>query len=980
MQGAYLWLPFPAYGLPAGMNYLGTLGGQGSTADGINETGQIVGGAQDANGNWRAYLRLPSPAYGLPAGMNNLGTLGLSSFANAINNAGQIAGESNPGNGYHAFLWLPSPAYGLPAGMNDLGVPPGESQSNASAINSLGQVVGSTSTAIASHAFVWLPSAAYRLPAGMNGLGTLGGAGSEALGINNTGQVVGDALTSAVFPTFHAFLWQSGHMYDLNDMVSASSGWVLQVASAINDTGQIAGWGYRIDETGTSAFLLTPIDYASTTVGGNAGQVSVTIVRPSLQDGASVKLSIPGQPDIQGTNTHVVFDPNFQSTVLYTTFDLRGADLTGATPGPRTVVVTQPSGTTLTLSNTFTVEEGGGPNLQVQLTKRDKVRIGYPSPFQLSVVNNGSVDAVAVPVWLAGIPEDAQVSWDFQPAPPAMGLSNPYLVDTGSQRMAPFIVPRVPAHSQVDLQFELTFAPDTPSSVRLAAWTNTLHQLLTKDSIQQPQVNDCFETLLRAILASAGHRQEPDAAIKQGVASAVGQLQAMITHVYENADVPGPLTSLTQLIEQAAYAVDPSLDSVALSQAVNQLFPQLHLLAPPCFGKEQEQDLSITVGNSEDPNSLSGPLSAAAPWLNGSAPLTLQLTFDNIGTAPAARVLAQLGLDGSALDLTSVSLEPITIGSAAPLQPLPNVSPIATLREFNGQLDLGGGRSVGVNSNVNLDTGLLSWTFTASDLNVGFLPPGQSASVVVSVYPKRGLPTGTPIDLSGSIKFDVNPTQNTPSLHYLLDNSKPVSQVLPLAPIQAASPFQVQWSATDEGSGVQDVTIYVSDNGAAFTPWLTNTTQTSAMYSGVRGHTYSFVSQARDRVGNVEDLRNVADTSTTMTSLLDVTGQVRVVRGGYRLNHATGRYVQQVTLTNVGGSVIEGPVSLVLDHLSGGVSLFNASGVTQVLSPLGSPYVDVLTGGSMGVGSSVSVGLEFGDPANKPISYTPRVLAGTGTR
>jgi probable HAF family extracellular repeat protein len=46
-------------------------------------------------------------------------------------------------------------------------------------------------------------------------------------------------------------------MEDLNSLIPANSGWLLKQASAINDAGQIAGYGTIHGET--HAFLLTPM-------------------------------------------------------------------------------------------------------------------------------------------------------------------------------------------------------------------------------------------------------------------------------------------------------------------------------------------------------------------------------------------------------------------------------------------------------------------------------------------------------------------------------------------------------------------------------------------------------------------------------------------------------------------------------------------------------------------------------------------------
>ena len=75
----------------------------------------------------------------------------------------------------------------------------------------------------------------------------------------------------------------------------------------------------------------------------------------------------------------------------------------------------------------------------------------------------------------------------------------------------------------------------------------------------------------------------------------------------------------------------------------------------------------------------------------------------------------------------------------------------------------------------------------------------------------------------------------TPVWLNTLDNTPPVSQVLPLPGRQLCPNFNVQWSGTDIGWGIGSYTIYVSDNGGQFTPWLTNTTATSGTYNGQVG-------------------------------------------------------------------------------------------------------------------------------------------------
>ena len=225
---------------------LGTLpGGKYSTAYAINTSGEVVGESSIAVGT-EAFLWTKA------TGMQGLGFLsgGDYSIALAINRFGQIAGFSgaNGDNVNYAFLWSKT------TGMLNLGTLPGGAVrfggSAASAMNDLGQVAGDSYCGKGcQHAVLWSKTKGSILD-----LGVLPGANfSIAHGINNIGQVVG----ASDYISWHAFVWSpSTGMLDLNNLIPANSGWLLQVANAINDQGQIVGYGTvngQID-----AFLLTP--------------------------------------------------------------------------------------------------------------------------------------------------------------------------------------------------------------------------------------------------------------------------------------------------------------------------------------------------------------------------------------------------------------------------------------------------------------------------------------------------------------------------------------------------------------------------------------------------------------------------------------------------------------------------------------------------------------------------------------------------
>ena len=274
----------------------------------------------------------------------------------------------------------------------------------------------------------------------------------------------------------------------------------------------------------------------------------------------------------------------------------------------------------------------------------------------------------------------------------------------------------------------------------------------------------------------------------------------------------------------------------------------------------------VTV--SHDPNDIAGAIGFDTPqWISESQPLPYTVFFANKrnATAPAQVVRVTDQLDFPGADLSTLSLGTITIG-AQTVTPEAHINPIEGVREFDADADLRPTKNllVHVNAKLNLDNGLLTWTFTsidpvtglplAPDDPNGFLDPGQEGSMLFTVMPRKNQKTGTVIRNQASIVFDANAAMLTPIWFNTIDNDKPISTVNALPATESSTDFTVTWQGTDVGSGVRDYTIYVSDNGGAWTPWLTNTMDTSATFTGVGGHTYAFYSQARDNVFNVGKL------------------------------------------------------------------------------------------------------------------------------
>jgi probable HAF family extracellular repeat protein len=246
------------------MTALPTLGGNNGAANQINIRGVVAGLAENATpdpGCTAPQMLQFKPAIWENGKIHELVTLDgdRDGAAFAINDNGQVAGASGQCSAFnssilesllplHALLW----ERGTVTDLGNLGGT-GQGFGNlALNLNNRGQVVGQSDLPGDAnfHAFLWTKEA------GIKDLGTLtGDVNSVALGINDSGEIVGLSLDANFDP--HPYLWQDGVMTGLNSLIPADSPLFLLIACSINSSGEIVG--LAVTSTGeVHGYLATP--------------------------------------------------------------------------------------------------------------------------------------------------------------------------------------------------------------------------------------------------------------------------------------------------------------------------------------------------------------------------------------------------------------------------------------------------------------------------------------------------------------------------------------------------------------------------------------------------------------------------------------------------------------------------------------------------------------------------------------------------
>src|SRR5262249_21338697 len=154
--------------------------------------------------------------------------------------------------------------------------------------------------------------------------------------------------------------WHSGSAAYLNYWGDSDLGLVdeLHISRVERSIGEISAHAVRCDGGRFSLSRMLPAQ------GGNTGVVTAGMYGCGILAGAQAKLTGSGE-NILATNTSIT-----PPSTLIGTFNLQGVPT-----GSRNLVVTNPNGTSATLLDALTVEQGGAAQISVGIIGRNSIRI-----------------------------------------------------------------------------------------------------------------------------------------------------------------------------------------------------------------------------------------------------------------------------------------------------------------------------------------------------------------------------------------------------------------------------------------------------------------------------------------------------------------------------------------------------------------------------------------------------------------------------
>jgi PKD repeat protein len=661
-------------------------------------------------------------------------------------------------------------------------------------------------------------------------------------------------------------------------------------------------------DTFCKTVIIPGVERISPSEGGNSGDVTVTVFGGGLDTNFVGK--IMNGTTIIATSNNTSFDGNSSISLR---FDLRTKPI-----GTYDFIIEKKGGSpSYKIPGGFKIVTGTKPDVWANMIGRNRILFNTWTTFTLNYGNTGNTDARVAPIWLAisdasgldvKFPETAIIDPDTIILAEGNEQDLYEEIDSlfgkpGKWRVYPMLFPLVAAGSSHSMKMKIRSGGD----LKIHTWTekpwyqspmNEGKRGCTIEAIDTSLFNhmdfiDCVTafTFYQLDKFYNGNERErdrysflnnlpPDAPfikvmnkiIKSSLGACIDLLQKDLSK-----DTQKNIRTqvMTEILTRMGLLSDkpkgpPSINSYNISNRnvsdcdTTEIEPQ------------NPTSTTASTVSSLDPNEKAGP-SGFGPnnYLRASNGFPYTIYFENksTATAPAHQIAITDKLDPAVFDLKSFSFGKVTIGDSSIYVP-------SGLRAFTLDKKLTHLNVIArVSGKLDTITGNIEWLFRSldpktlddiEDPDIGILPPNKTSpqgegNVTYFVNLKNEPRHGQQVKNKASIVFDANPAIITNEHVVTFDLIPPQSSVMSLLPI-SASKFNIRWSGTDNGSGIQGYYIYFRVNGGADSIWLTNTTATSDTFTGKTGWKYEFWSVAVDNAGNVENKPSVPDAVTTITA------------------------------------------------------------------------------------------------------------------
>jgi hypothetical protein len=665
------------------------------------------------------------------------------------------------------------------------------------------------------------------------------------------------------------------------------------------------------------------IENAEPRYGGNSGQVSFYIYGAGFKPTSKALLRLSGSPDIEADTSYIT-DAIGES--MLARFNLKGKSL-----GLYSVVVETAGEGSLILPDYFTVLQGERSAPWVALTGRDRFLINRWQTFNLNFGNTANVDArgtimvfvindlpnleVLFPDFKVALAKNlSDLGDDYTRISDSVSLY--YSTDTLSgymgtkMRVYPFYVPVI--SSGVSKNMRVRVKLDGNGSLTMNAWI--IDPFF--ENISTLKSSEPMPTEVRACITAA--------AMKSFATGAIGLIPGMGCYnlVDKIVDPIGLITPESIKPEEAESSLQSWLWSSvswasSITQCATSFVPGLgqatqlgigiagmiidskdnYNVNEGCwqkFKKKSESKRDSRGVTSFDPNEIVGPQGFSDEhYISKNGNINYRIYFENKKTAgsSALEVFVKDTLNPTLFDFKTFSFNSISFGDTSI-----NIQDYA--KEFTVLVDMYPKKEIIVQVHGILDTinGAISWEFRSldritmelvEDPDLGFLMPNINSpegegNVAFSCLLKKTVTHNTLISNKATIVFDFNAPIVTNTYTNRIDASTPTSFVNPIKAVQSSKTFDISWSGSDEGCGILNYNIFVSEDNKPYELWKVANDQSTASFTGEGGKFYSFYCIASDSIGLTEGMKQSPETTTQV--LVDIRPEEADLTGNLQIN------------------------------------------------------------------------------------------------